>query len=923
MKLSGLLIFLLFSFVASAQYPDIHAERPRIYADSARLNQLKNAVLFPGECQSTYNSVVYAYTNWWINDPQLYVLGSDSTQWNWDWSSSWAKDQVFLSVLIFKLTASPLELKRCRFVAREAIQAINTSNFQTMEWYQKENLLRQLSDAGSILLDWCYTDFPAELRAQLAQSQYRMTREFMNTFIYSSAGNSYVSSHNTWNTIFCNQNVLALYQAQGLSAQQQDTILIWYEDLYNKLTNGFIPCWTHYRDDDGGWNWGAAYAQWSLMDQFQLFENMRIATGKNFYTDLPWVQNSINQYLYFEQPDHRIIHLGDGETGMRADRFLYLHARIFNDPRSLWMVQYWSQPALTPNTMDKYTKLLYKDFAMPQVTQPENPTDWWSDKTGLSVSRSSWESDATMVWFFNSPSKKAAHEHRDNNSFNIFKHKPLAIDAGYYDTYGGSHWHNYYTRTIAHNAVCVFDSTAVFYSGGNAVSNDGGQKWSNALANYQDIFAPQNQRGKWISYVSRPDFSFCAADAALSFDTAVLDVNKRRLLFLKPDRVLVLDHLHLKNTQNHQREARWLLHFAKKPLMNSLLVGAEVPDHIETYAGPDLIEINGQGRLALRTLLPGSAQHRLVGGPGYEYWVNGQNYPPLSIPDSTYYTPGNWRLEVIPQNFISDTLIFMHSLTIGDQQHPAAPSGIALRSGTAVAVDWDSVLVVFSASGDTGSTDFHLDSISGNRSLRVLALDLLRNQPYSLFLDNQYQFSVQSDDQGILDTFLVLTNGFHHLALNTTFISGRLTYANSNQSPVSGVHVTLGCNGNPESACVTDAFGVFRLPLPDPGSCTLSFTNLPQWGGVNSTDALVIMRHFVQFSALTGLALRAADADNNQFINSIDALMTAKRYVGAINSFPAGDWCLSNLVFNITGGQPPEIAIQALCTGDVNASFNP
>ncbi len=849
--------------------------------------------------------------------------GSDSTQWNWDWSSSWAKDQVFISALIYKLTNSALELKRCRFVAGQVIQIVNTSNFQTMEWYQKEALLRQLSDAGSILLDWCYSDFPSALRQQLAQAQYIMTREFMKTFIYSSAGNSYVSSHNTWNTIFCNQNTLSLYQADGLSASQQDTIIIWYEDLYDKLINGFIPCWTHYRDDDGGWNWGAAYAQWSLVDQFQLFENMRIATTKNFYTDLPWVQNSVNQYIYFEQPNHRIIHLGDGETGMRADRFIYLHARIFNDPRSLWMAQYWSQPALTPNTMDKYTKLLYKDFNMPQVTRPVNPLDWWSDKVGLSVSRSSWEDDAAMVWFFNSPSKKAAHEHRDNNSFNIFKHKPLVIDAGYYDTYGGSHWHNYYTRTVAHNAVCVFDSSAVFYSGGSPVSNDGGQKWSNALANYQDIFAPQNQRGKWIQYAQGSGFSYCAADAALSYDSAVLDANKRRLLFLKPGLVLVLDHLHLKNTQNHQREAHWLMHMVKKPLMNGSLLAAEVPGHIETYAGSDLTVSNGEGQLALRTLLPASVQHRLVGGSGYEYWVNGQNYPPSPLPDTTYYTPGNWRLEVIPQNFTSDTLLFMHSLTIGEQQHPANPSGIALHNGNALAVDWDSVFVLFAASGDTGSPMLYLDSISGNRVIRLLVFDLAGNRSYSLFLDHTYQFTFQTNQEGILDTVLVLAPGMHQLSLNTLFISGRLCYAGMQQHPISGVNVTLLCKDQVFSVCTTDNAGDFRFPIPDTGNCSFSFGNLPEWGGVNSTDALLIMRHFVQISSLTGLSVKAADVDNNHYINSIDALLTAKRYVGAVNSFPAGDWCFSENVFNILAGLPSAFSIQALCIGDVNASFNP
>jgi len=918
-----LFFLLIFYFQGFTQIPAVNSGRPRVYADEDRLDWLRNNIIIPGDCQSTFNSIQYAYNNWWINDPQLYVVGSDSTQWHWDWSSGWSGDQTFLSLMIFKLTNDPLELKRCRFIAQQLINRIDTANFLQMEWYAKENLLRQMSDAGSLLLDWCYADFPPLLRGQLARSMYRMNNEFMKTFIYSSAGNSYVSSHNTWNTIFCNQNSLALYNSEGLTVPQKDTVNIWFVDIYNKLINGFIPCWTHYRDDDGGWNWGAAYAQWSLTDQFQLFENMRVGTNKNFYTDLPWVQNSINQYIYFEQPDHRIIHLGDGETRMVCDRVMYLHARIFNDPRSLWMAQYWSQPALTPNTMEKFSKLLYKDFTMPVVTQPVNPLNWWSDKVGLSVSRSSWQSDAAMIWFFNSPSKKAAHEHRDNNSFSVFKHEPLLIDAGYYDTYGGSHWHNYYTRTIAHNAVVVYDSTEIFTANGSPVANDGGQKWSNALANYNDIFAPANQRGKWLNYCATDDYSYSAADAALSFDTAKLDANKRRLLFFKPDKVIVVDHLHLKNQSTHQREARWLAHFVKKPAMFGALVSSEIPNHIETYTGTDCKEVYGQGQLAIRTLFPQNCSLKLIGGSGYEYYVDGVNYPPLSVPDTTYYTPGNWRLEVIPQNQNDDTLVFMHSLKIGDTQNPAVAGATMRKSINALAADWDEQIFIFSSKGDTANTDYYLDSIPGNRSLRLLVFDLKKETRYSVFRNEQFLFFCQSNNQGILDTNIFLNTGYHAVRIALSVISGQLTYSNSQFTALSSVLVELMKEGVVISSCVSDTSGRFRFPVPDTGSYSLQFSELPGWGGVNSTDALLILRHFVQLDYLSGLKKEAADVNQSLTINSVDAFLTAKRFIGSVTAFAAGDWCFSTHSIVISSTVNPEIVIRALCYGDVNSSYVP
>ncbi|MCF6170019.1 MAG: heparinase II/III family protein [Bacteroidales bacterium] len=750
-----------------AQYPAVNSGRPRIWIDSARFDTLQSQIAVPGEAQDTYDEVLYAYENWWITDPQLYLEGSDSTLWTWDWSSPYAANESKLTVFFFKMTGDTLALKRCRFIARQVISLIDTIDFSNMGWYEKESLLRQLSD-NDMLLDQCYDYFPAGLRDDLTQSLYLSAREFMNTYILSSAGDSYVSSHNTWNNIFCNQNALTLYNAEGLSAQQKDTVNQWYEVIYDKLTNGFIPCWTYYRDDDGGWNWGAAYAMWSLVDQFQLFENMRIGTDKNFYTDLPWVQNSINQYVYFIRPDNKSIHLGDGQSFLAPDRVMYLHARIFNDPRSLWMAQYYSQPVFMQWTIPKFEKILYKDFTMDSVTQPELPLDWWTDKVGLSVSRSSWDSTATMVTFFNSPSKKAAHEHRDNNSFTIFKNAPLLIDAGYYDYFGNTHYRNYYTRTIAHNSICVFDSADTYLYFDDTVSNDGGQIESFHLKNYDDIFLPENQRGKWIQFASGSDYAYSIADAQLSYDTAKLDFFRRRLLYIKPEKLIVLDHVHLNNTSTHQRDISWIAHFANKPSLSGNIIYADVPGHIETYDGNICYATNGNGSIAIKTLLPDSSTVTLIGGTAYEYWVNGSNYPPDNTHDSTFYTPGKWRMEVRPKT-LTDTIIYLHTIDIGDSTNTAVAGGIALQNTFSVGTDWNDTLYFFSSDADTGKTYHVFYNVAGNRTVGIFAADLIAGA-YNINIDGLTYATTSTDTSGVLTSAVLLTQGNHtvEIVLTTT-----------------------------------------------------------------------------------------------------------------------------------------------------------
>jgi len=119
---------------------------------------------------------------------------------------------------------------------------------------------------------------------------------------------------------------------------------------------------------------------------------------------------------------------------------------------------------------------------------------------------------------------------------------------------------------------------------------------------------------------------------------------------------------------------------------------------------------------------------------------------------------------------------------------------------------------------------------------------------------------------------------------------------------------------------ISDINGYFEFNnLPD-SNAVLRFVSSDPWTGVNAVDAMQILQHFVNISLLTGIRLRAADTDNNQLVNSVDALLTAKRFVGMINAFPAGDWVFESPQISLGGGILVIVNAKALCTGDVNAS---
>ena len=95
------------------------------------------------------------------------------------------------------------------------------------------------------------------------------------------------------------------------------------------------------------------------------------------------------------------------------------------------------------------------------------------------------------------------------------------------------------------------------------------------------------------------------------------------------------------------------------------------------------------------------------------------------------------------------------------------------------------------------------------------------------------------------------------------------------------------------------------------------------WGGVNSTDALLILKHYVGMIQLTGVRLLAADVVNNGYVNTVDALAVQKRFIGSISTFPAGDWYFENPYLVLDGSISVTQDIKGLCYGDADGSYNP
>ena len=91
------------------------------------------------------------------------------------------------------------------------------------------------------------------------------------------------------------------------------------------------------------------------------------------------------------------------------------------------------------------------------------------------------------------------------------------------------------------------------------------------------------------------------------------------------------------------------------------------------------------------------------------------------------------------------------------------------------------------------------------------------------------------------------------------------------------------------------------------------------WGGVNSTDALLVLQEFLGMNNLIGIKLNAADVDGDGIVNSTDGLLIRQRYLSLINSFQVEDWVFELTTINVYNTDVVK-SVKGVCSGDVNAS---
>ncbi|MFN3715475.1 MAG: VanZ family protein [Thiobacillus sp.] len=429
---------------------------------------------------------------------------------------------------------------------------------------------------------------------------------------------------------------------------------------YDLWKHRVLPVWRQVMGQQGGWHEGGEYVGIGIGQAvYQVPAMWRAATGEDLFKSEPGIRGFLDFIVYRKQPDGTDFRWGDASyfdkivPDLNALALEYRHAAAYSlrPPRPEPAPTSWPWGPLGDTSL------------IDPNARARLPLAKRFDGIGLVVARSDWSADATYV-SFKAGDNYWSHSHLDQGAFTLHKRGGLALDSGLYGPrYGSDHHMNYTYQSIAHNLVTVTDPADTARSDGKfarSIANDGGQRrigsgWGLASAPI-DLTDWMDQRtlyhtGRIAGYAEAADHVVAVADVTPAYTnkqsgSGEFSHRTRRVERLwrsfvydrAADIVIIFDVV---DATQPEFEKRWLLHSTGKPHIAGTRFSVDT-------GKPDGGHLHGQ------VLLPRAPRLTAIGGPGFEFWVDGKNYDEagtlanLLARRNQPVEPGNWRIELMP-----------------------------------------------------------------------------------------------------------------------------------------------------------------------------------------------------------------------------------------------------------------------------------
>ena len=447
---------------------------------------------------------------------------------------------------------------------------------------------------------------------------------------------------------------------------------------YDMWKNRVLPVWRQIMGKNGGWHEGGEYVGIGIGQAiYELPAMWRMATGEDLFATERGIRGFLDFLVYRTRPDGTDFRWGDGAWFDRIvpDRIPLALEYRDSAAYSLHPVPKAPNPSAWP-----WGPLTDSTLFDPRAVTTM-PLVRLFDGIGLLVARSDWSPEATYVTF-KAGDNFWSHSHLDQGAFTIYRGGALAIDSGFYGPkYGSDHHMNYSYQTIAHNTVTVTDHEDTVPGPSEdgtrrPIANDGGQRrigsgWGveaapldlNEWETKRDIYHTASmgplldQDGLAVAVAGITPAYTNQKSGTGTFSDRTRRVERFWRIFgydRVDDVVVVFDQV---TATRASFRKRWLLHSLEAPQITNGGFVVHVPTQDRRgHAG---------GRLEAKVLLPRHALINAIGGPRFQFYVDGVNYDEHGTLEAIISKlgpgrgePGAWRVEVsLPMDEKEDSFL--------------------------------------------------------------------------------------------------------------------------------------------------------------------------------------------------------------------------------------------------------------------------
>ncbi|NOZ19611.1 MAG: hypothetical protein GXP25_00830 [Planctomycetes bacterium] len=628
--------------------------------------------------------------------------------------------------------------------------------------------------AVGALYDWLYPHLDEDLKHQARLGVLRIAGALDTKWRFF-RDRGYIGGHPTcWANPYALVGLLAI--RQDIEREAPDVQARYFELLgkvARNIRDGIAPAHAWICKDGGhhmGWDYGTCYTTmlpymvWDFAtDEPSLFTGWQnqhaywyIYGPRNQAAVTARGDRNIQRKMYGQYPN-----FGDcyGTSYNDPKKFNILTAAFkYDNPHAKWLFNHFNAQS---EGYIAYEDLLYKHFGPKEGEPPDKlPIARCFRNAGFTVMRDRWDFDRnTLVVFKSTPFYSMNHHHKDQNSFTVYYRCPLAIDSGGYalcGKYGSRHWYNYYTRSVAHNTVLVYDPAEDFGKcRWGKLSNDGGQAFGKSPGRVEDIQPGGKCALDGIQrFENRPEYAYTMGDATKAYSPHKMALFQRHVVYLRHHSydhpvIVVYDRV---TSKKAEFKKTYLLHSIGKPVVKGRTFFVE---------GDDGLDPAHRGRLYDEVILPEQADIRLVGGLGkQEFYVaddgtgKPHNYreefardypkdaaiPAIQREHGQLRELGEWRAEVSPsEKRLDDRFLNVLSVTDGDDKFlPVRTRRVGSASFDGAAIydndGQDSTLVLFRR-GD-GPIEGEIDGGGDCRAVLLIGLEPGRNYAVARAGDN-------------------------------------------------------------------------------------------------------------------------------------------------------------------------------------------